>query len=79
MRFAAPSDVGGINLSSGPLVVVDGFVDVPDDATPGDLGGLATYGFVAVHGDAPAAVIETPAAPEPVEPEPIDDHSEPTA
>lgn len=78
MRYAAPADVGGINLSSGPLAVVDGFVDVPDDATASDLGGLATYGFLAVHDDAPAAVIEALSAPEPVV-EPADDHSEPTA
>lgn len=45
MRYSAPADVSGINLSTGPLTVVDGFVDVPDDATEGDLGGLAVYGF----------------------------------
>ena len=45
MRYAAPSDVSGITLSTGPLTVTDGFVEVPDDATAGDLGGLAVYGF----------------------------------
>ena len=78
MRYAAPADVGGINLSSGPLVVTDGFVDVPDDATVGDLGGLATYGFVAVYDDdhveyqiqMEVAAAESPRA---------DDHDEPTA
>lgn len=45
MRYAAPADVTSIILSSGPLAVVDGFVELPDDATQGDIGGLAMYGF----------------------------------
>ena len=55
MRYAAPSDVSGITLSTGPLTVVDGFVDVPDDASPGDIGGLAVYNFVPAPESAPAA------------------------
>lgn len=65
MRYAAPSDVSGITLSTGPLTVVDGFVDVPEDATPGDLGGLAVYGFTQALTDAePATAVqaEEPAA-----------------
>lgn len=55
MRFAAPEDVSEIILSSGPLRVENGFVEVPDDATAGDLGGLAVNGFVAAPDDAPTA------------------------
>ena len=59
MRYATPADVTGINLASGPLTVVDGFIEVPDDAGQGDLGGLAVYGFT------PAPVDATAASPEP--------------
>ncbi len=45
MRYAAPSDVTEVYLSTGPLTVVDGFVDVPDDASTGDLAGLSVNGF----------------------------------
>jgi len=45
MRFAAPQDVSDITLSSGPLPVVDGHIDVPDAAGAGDLASLAAYGF----------------------------------
>ena len=68
MRYAAPSDVSGITLSTGPLTVVDDFVDVPDGATPGDLGGLAVYGFTPAPTDAEpatAAQVEEPAADAP--------------
>jgi hypothetical protein len=37
--------VSGITLSTGPLTVVDGFIEVPENATAGDFGGLAVYGF----------------------------------
>ena len=69
MRYAAPSDVSGITLSTGPLTVVDGFVEVPEGATPGDLGGLAVYGFAAAptpEGE-PAVKLAKPQA-EPEEP-----------
>ncbi len=45
MRYAAPPHVTGITLSTGPLVVVDGFIDVPDDLSLGDIGGLINNGF----------------------------------
>lgn len=51
MRYAAPAEVTSIILSIGPVPVVDGFVDVPDDLGAGDIGGLAMNGFV----PAPAA------------------------
>lgn len=79
MRYAAPSDVSGITLSTGPLTVVDGFVEVPDGATPGDLGGLAVYGFTPALADAEpvtAAQVEGPAADAP---EPHDEPEEPTS
>jgi hypothetical protein len=34
--------------------VVDGYVDVPDDLSQGDLGGLAMNGFTPAPVDAPA-------------------------
>jgi hypothetical protein len=78
MRYAAPSDVSGITLSTGPLTVTDGYVEVPEEATAGDLGGLAVYGFVAAPGTAPSPVAAPskakapdPAIPEsPTEPSP---------
>ena len=70
MRYAAPSDVSGITLSTGPLTVVDGFVDVPQGATPGDLGGLAVYGFTPALTDAAPAEYAAPEVAEPhIEPE----------
>jgi hypothetical protein len=46
MRFAAPEHITSITLSSGPLAVgTDGFVDLPDDVSQGDLQGLAANGF----------------------------------
>lgn len=45
MRYAAPDDVTEVYLSSGPLAVIDGFVDVPVDASTGDLAGMAANGF----------------------------------
>ena len=45
MRYAAPFDVSAIFLSSGPLTVDDGFIDVPNDAPQGDIGALAVNGF----------------------------------
>lgn len=45
MRYAAPPDVSAIHLSIGPLTVVDGFIEVPDGLSQGDLGGLAVNGF----------------------------------
>jgi len=56
MRYTAPAHVSGINLSIGPVVVVDGFVEVPDDLGAGDLGGLAMNGFTPVPADEPAPV-----------------------
>lgn len=79
MRYAAPSDVSGITLSTGPLTVVDGFVEVPDGATPGDLGGLAVYGFTPAPTDAAqvtAAHVEEPAADVA---QPHDEPEEPTS
>ena len=72
MRYAAPADVSGIILTSGPLTVVDGFVEAPEDATPGDLGGLAMYGFT------PAPIeLETPAkATKAIEPTPAPEPTE---
>ena len=75
MRYAAPADVTGINLTSGPLTVVDGFVDVPDDATPSDLGGLATYGFVIAPADAAQVSTKAEKAPAP-DPEPAPEPTE---
>jgi hypothetical protein len=47
MRFAAPDHITSITLSSGPIGVgTDGFVEVPDDASQGDLQGLITNGFM---------------------------------
>jgi hypothetical protein len=64
MRYAAPADVSGITLSIGPLTVTNGFVEVPDDASPGDLGGLAVYGFVAAPDTTPTrAPSKTQSAP----------------
>lgn len=54
MRFAAPDHVTDITLSIGPVPVVDGHVEVPDDLGQGDLGGLAMHGFTRVAGEAPA-------------------------
>ena len=65
MRYLAPADVTGITLSTGPLSVVDGFVEVPDDVLPGDLGGLAVNGFVPVK---VVAENPTPTKPPKVEP-----------
>jgi len=62
MRYSAPADVSGINLSTGPLTVVDGFVDVPDDASEGDLGGLAVYGFAPAPDGAPRRAGKAPTA-----------------
>ena len=59
MRYLAPPETTGIHLTTGPLIVVDGAVDVPDDALPGDLSGLAMNGFVLATDD------HEPAAPEP--------------
>jgi hypothetical protein len=53
MRYSAPADVSGITLSTGQLTVVDGFVEVPDDASEGDRGGLAVYGFTPAPDAAP--------------------------
>jgi hypothetical protein len=54
MRFKAPADISGIDLSSGPVPVMDGFVTIPDDANQGDLAGLAVNGFVRDEAAAPA-------------------------
>jgi hypothetical protein len=62
MRYSAPADVSSINLSTGPLTVEDGYVEVPDDASEGDLGGLAVNGFLPAPEAAPRRVV-APKAP----------------
>lgn len=47
MRFSGPAGISAISLSSGPIDVVGGFADVPDDATAEDLAGLTANGFKA--------------------------------
>lgn len=45
MKFTAPPHTTGVQLSSGPIEVVDGQVDVPDNAPEGDIAGLRASGF----------------------------------
>lgn len=64
MRFAAPEHASDIMLSIGTIPVVDGFADVPDDATEGDLGGLAVNGFTLAPDPMPVRVaLRAPATP----------------
>lgn len=60
MRFKAPTDTSAVSLTVGEFAVdQDGFVEIPDDLSIGDLNGLAANGFVA----APAAEPAVEAAP----------------
>ena len=46
MRFKAPEHASDVSISSGIYLVKNGYVTVPDDTGPGDLGGLNANGFV---------------------------------
>ena len=54
-RFAAPAHVSSVFLASGEYAVADGFVELPDAPSEGDLAGLAANGFVAVEEDIPSS------------------------
>lgn len=58
MRYSAPSDVSEVFLSSGPVPVIDGFIEVPEDASTANLAGLFANGF-RPDGAAPKAAIVT--------------------
>lgn len=62
MRWTAPADTTSITLASGTLNVVDGAVDLPDDATDGDRLGLIANGFRIAPDSDPAPTVE-PAKP----------------
>ena len=47
MRFTAPPHTSSVDLSIGPVSVVDGMLDTQDaELTQGDLTGLRAHGFV---------------------------------
>ena len=47
MRFKAPEHVTGVSLAAGEFTVdKNGYIDVPDDLSVGDIGGLSVNGFV---------------------------------
>jgi hypothetical protein len=48
MRLRAPRHVTAAWLSTGPVAVKHGAVEIADDVAPGDLRGLAAAGFVAL-------------------------------
>ena len=54
MKFIAPPHVSSASVSSGPIAVVDGILELPDDAPQSDVDGLVVNGF-AIIPDAPAA------------------------
>ena len=57
IRLIAPPHTGTAFLSSGPVAVIDGALELPDDLSPGDRAGLAASGFV----PAPAEKTKPPA------------------
>lgn len=66
MRFTAPEHTTGVDLTSGPFVVVDGVLEVADQLlTQGDRSGLSANGFVQIIDPvaaAPAPVVSPPKA-----------------
>jgi hypothetical protein len=61
MRFIAPPHVGTAFLSTGPVAVIDGAIELPGDLSPGDQAGLAASGFTAVSAE------KAPPAKQPVQ------------
>jgi hypothetical protein len=57
MRLLAPPHISTAFLSSGPVAVIDGAIEVADDLAPGDRAGLAASGFT----PAPHAKATSPA------------------
>jgi hypothetical protein len=51
MRFAAPEHASDVTTSSGVFPVEQGFVELPEDTSPDDIGSLQVNGFT----PAPAA------------------------
>jgi hypothetical protein len=73
MRYAAPADVSGVELSVGPFAAVDGYIEVPDDLNEGDRAGLQVNGFTLEPAEAPqkpakgTATAQAPDAPAPTD------------
>ena len=44
MRFSAPAHMTSADLTTGPVAVIDGFIDTPDGIGPGDIAGLIANG-----------------------------------
>ncbi|WP_189675027.1 hypothetical protein [Sphingomonas glacialis] len=57
MRYSAPIDTTSIDLTTGPVAVVGGFIEVDDHLSLGDAAGLIANGFL------PASLAETQPAP----------------
>ena len=64
MRYAAPKDTTSITLSTGPVDVVDGFIEVDDMLSLGDATGLIANGFTPAPVPASPAKSKTPSAPD---------------
>ncbi len=65
MRFLAPPHVGTAFLSTGPIAVVDGAIEVSEDLPHGDRRGLIASGFTL----APAPIAKpAPAKADPAQP-----------
>lgn len=58
MRFTAPPHTTGVDLSIGPIPVIDGFIETPDEMPHSDLAGLVANGFT----PAPSDPVPAPAA-----------------
>lgn len=67
MRFTAPPHMHSADLTTGPTLVIDGIITLPDNAGPGDIAGLIANGCVAVPVESidiePAAAAPAETAP----------------
>ncbi|BCA57688.1 hypothetical protein [Sphingomonas sp. HMP6] len=51
MRFTAPPHMTSADLTCGPTPVIDGIIELPDNAGPGDIAGLIANGCVIIPVD----------------------------